>query len=303
MTKALQYDQFGGSENLILRELPETHAGENEIRVHVTAVGLNPMDWLIPSNPQLAANFNVQLPQTFAYDFAGVVDEVGSSVIGFKVGNRVFGSSMTGAAAEHIVLPLSSPQLFHTPDAISDKIASTLTIAGLTAAVALRNAHVNAKDTLLIGGAAGGVGVFATQLARLIGAKVIGTASDSTRSFLQSLGAEQISYGDGLSDRLRDEHITAAIDLFSHEALHSALALGVSPDKMATIIMFPEPPAGVSKATGGAGTVEDMKIITDAIVAGKLTVPIAAEFLIDEFADAVKLQMSRHTHGKIVLTL
>ncbi|MFK5282434.1 NADP-dependent oxidoreductase, partial [Lacticaseibacillus paracasei] len=89
--------------------------------------------------------------------------------------------------------------------------------------------------------------------------KVIGTASDSTADFLQDLGAEQISYGPGLADRLKNKEITAAIDLFSHETLKAALELGVKADKMSTVIMYPEPPAGIPTATGGEALPSDME--------------------------------------------
>ncbi len=153
----------------------------------------------------------------------------------------------------------------------------------------------------VVGGAAGGVGIFTVQLAQILGAKVIGTASGSTADFLQDLGAEQISYGPGLADRLKNKEITAAIDLFSHETLKAALELGVKADKMSTVIMYPEPPAGIPTATGGEALPSDMEMILNAISNHQLTVPIAAKYSIDDYLEAINLQMNRHAHGKIVL--
>ncbi len=303
--KALQYKQFGGLEVLALNEVPEPHTRAREVRIRVTAVGLNPMDWLIMSNEQIAQSFGVKLPQIFAYDFAGVIDEVGAEVTDYKIGERVFGTTYNGAAAEYILISTDLGErnrIVHTPEQISDETAAGLGVAGWTAAVALRKANVTAGDKLLIAGAAGGVGVLAVQLAQLAGAKVIGTASNRTADFLRSLGAEQVAYGEGLIERVRDKNITAVIDLFSHETLEVGLALGVSPRKMSTIIMFPEPPAHIARATGGEGTDEDMAKILAALVDGKLTLPIAASYPLSDYQKAIDFQRSRHANGKVVIS-
>lgn len=301
MVKALQYKRFGQPEVLELVDLLTLEPKTDEVSIKVSHVGLNPMDWAIMGHPEVAPNFGVKLPQTFAYDFAGKIDQIGAEVTDFKVGDRVFGTTMKGAATEQLIASAKEPGLYHTPDFIENDVAPTLAVAGLTAAVALRKAHVKNGDTLLIGGAAGGVGIFAVQLAQLWGAKVIGTASDSTADFLKELGAEQVAYGEGLTDRLKVKGITAAIDLHSFESLNTALELGVKADKMSTVIMYPEHPAGVPTATGGEAIPSDMEMVLTAIGSHQLTVPIAAKFPINDYLEAVNLQMSRHTHGKIVL--
>ena len=168
MSRAVIYEKFGGPEVLELQDVPEPHAGPGEIRVRVAAVGLNPMDWAIAAMPELAARFDITVPSGFGYDFAGVVDEVGDGASGFAVGERVYGGVMERAAADFVVVktPLgASEALFHTPEGLSDEIASTLGIAGGTASAALAAIDLGPQDTVLIGGAAGGVGVFAVQLA------------------------------------------------------------------------------------------------------------------------------------------
>lgn len=265
MVKALQYKRFGQPEVLELVDLLTLEPKTDEVSIKVSHVGLNPMDWAIMGHPEVAPNFGVKLPQTFAYDFAGQIDQIGAEVTDFKVGDRVFGTTMKGAATEQLIASAKEPGLYHTPDFIENDVAPTLAVAGLTAAVALRKAHVKNGDTLLIGGAAGGVGIFAVQLAQLWGAKVIGTASDSTADFLKELGAEQVAYGEGLTDRLKGKGITAAIDLHSFESLNTALELGVKADKMSTVIMYPEPPAGVPTATGGEAIPSDMEMVLTAI--------------------------------------
>src|SRR5271165_1777904 len=206
MSRAVVYEKFGGPEVLEVRDVPEPHAGPSQVRVRVAAVGLNPMDWALALIPELAAVFGIALPSGFGYDFAGVVDEVSSDVEGFEVGDRVFGGVMSRAAADFVVVkspPEERESLFHTPEAIGDDVASTLAVAGLTAAAALEAIGLRSGDTILIGGAAGGVGVFAVQLAKLAGAEVIGTASESTFDFLRHIGAEPVAYGPGLVERVR----------------------------------------------------------------------------------------------------
>jgi len=309
MSRAVIHQTFGGPEVLELREVPEPHAGPGEVRVRVSATGLNPMDWFFSSMPEMAAQFGITVPSGFGSDFAGVVDEVGGGATGFAMGDRVYGSALGRATADFVVVkaPTEAPEmLFHTPDGISDEVASTLPVPGLTAAAALAAIGLRSGDTVLIGGAAGGVGVFAVQLAKLAGATVIGTASQSTFAFLRQLGAEPVAYGTGLASRVRTlapDGVTAATDLFGTETAEAALALGVSPERISTIAAGPNPPGGV-RATGGSDAQPDaLDRITDAILAGKITVPIAATFPIEQIRDAVTLQAKRHAHGKIVITL
>jgi NADPH:quinone reductase-like Zn-dependent oxidoreductase len=308
MSRAVIYETFGGPEVLQLREVAEPHAGPGEVRVRVTAAGLNPMDWGLASRPEAAARFGLTLPSGFGYDLAGVVDEIGEGATGFAVGDRVYGGALARAVADFVVLKASAEggeALFHTPDGLSDEVAGTLPVAGATAAAALAAIGLRSGDTVLIGGAAGGVGVFAVQLARLAGATVIGTASESTFEFLRKLGAQPVAYGPGLADRVRAQvpgGVTAATDLFGTETAEAALALGVSPERISTVAAGPNPPGGV-RATGGIDAEPDaLSRITDAILAGQLTVPIAAVFPLDQVRDAVALQAGRHVHGKIVIT-
>jgi NADPH:quinone reductase-like Zn-dependent oxidoreductase len=127
---------------------PEPHAGPGEIRIRVAAVGLNPMDPAFAAMPELAARFNITLPSGFGYDFAGSVDEVGEDAGGFTVGDRVYGGVMERAAADFVVIKTdASEAIFHTPEGLSDEVASTLYIAGATASAALAALNLSSKDT------------------------------------------------------------------------------------------------------------------------------------------------------------
>lgn len=306
MSRAIIQASFGGPEMLELREVEEPHAGPGEVRVRVAAAGLNPMDWLIPSSPELARAFGYSVPGGFGYDFAGTIDEIAEDVEGFAIGDRVYGGVPGRAAADYTLIRPDSGRLFHTPEGINDVVASTLTVAGTSAVAALDAVDLQADDTILIGGAAGGVGVYAVQLAKVAGATVIGTCSEGTFAFLRELGAEPVAYGPGLADRVRalvPAGVSAATDLFGRETVEAALELGVEPKRISTIIRWPEPPDGVRSTGGGEAEPGALGRVTAAILAGQLTVPIAATFPIEQTREAANLQRDRHAHGKIVITL
>ncbi len=304
VNRTVVFEQFGAPDTLLLRTDTEPHPGPGETRVRVTAIGLNPMDWMITSIPELAAAFGVSPPSGFAHDFAGVVDEVADGSLGYTVGDRVFGSVVSRAAADYLVIDRGDT-VYRTPDGISDVVASTLTVAGLTASAALSTVGITSGDTMLVGGAAGGVGVFATQLAQLAGADVIGTAAPTTASFLRELGTQPVAYGLDLAERvaaMAGVRVTAAVDLHGTDAVRAALTLGVDPGRITAVAGGPDLPAGV-RATGARDAdPRAMDTITGAILAGRLRVPIAATWPIERIREAVAAQAARHVHGKIVVT-
>src|SRR5215467_14987563 len=120
MSRAIMYSSFGGPDVLELPDLAEPHAGSDEVRVRVAAAGLNPMDWGISSRPDAAARFGITLPSGFGADFAGTIDEVGSNVKDFQMGDRVFGGALARAVADYIVLNPSTETVLHTPSDIPD---------------------------------------------------------------------------------------------------------------------------------------------------------------------------------------
>ncbi|GCD44280.1 NADP-dependent oxidoreductase [Streptomyces paromomycinus] len=306
MSRAVRYRRFGGPEVLELQEIPEPHAAPDEVRVRVTAAGLNPMDWQITSRPDMAAGFGITLPAGFGSDFAGVVDEVGAEAAGFAVGDRVYGAAIGRSVADFVLIRPSAATLFPTPEGVGDEVAGTLPVSGLTACAALDAIGLRAGETVLIGGAAGGVGLFAVQLAKLAGARVLGTASEGTFGFLRGLGAEPVAYGPGLADRVRalaPEGITAAADLFGREAAEAALELGVAPERISVVADGPAPPPGVRKTGALAAGPGAMERIADAVRAGGITVPIAATYPVERIREAVATQAERHVHGKIVIAL
>jgi NADPH:quinone reductase-like Zn-dependent oxidoreductase len=307
VSRAVRLDAWGGPEVLDVRDVPAPQAGPGQIRVRVTAAGLNPMDWIMTADAGTAARFGLSLPAGFGTDYAGVIDQVGNGVTGFEPGDRVFGGALSRAVADFVVIDLSggtaAEEAHHTPDGVDDRTAATLTIAGRTASAALAVIDPGPGDTVLIGGAGGGVGVFAVQLARIAGARVIGTGSAASAGFLRDLGAEPVAYGDGLADRVRalaPDGITAALDLHGTETVEAARELGVPDGRICTIAAQVD---GVPAANGANATPGDLIEIARLVASGRLRVPIAATFPIAEIRRAAELQAGRHVRGKVVIDL
>jgi NADPH:quinone reductase-like Zn-dependent oxidoreductase len=305
MSRFVQQSEISDPFVLEVVDREEPHAGPGQVRVRVRAAGLNPVDWKIASIPQAAARYGITAPTGFGNDYAGEIDEVGDGVTEFAVGDRVFGGARGRAVADHVVATVGTDALDRTPDGVPDDVAATLSVAGRTAAAVVASVRAGDGDTVLIGGAAGGVGVFAVQLAVAAGATVIGTASASNHAFLQGLGAIPVTYGDGLVDRVRavaPDGVDAAIDLQGTDTALAALDLGVAPDRIATIAAA-NPPGG-AVATGGLdaapGALAD---IARRIADGTIVVPIQEEFPIERIADAVAVQRDGHVRGKIVVIL
>jgi NADPH:quinone reductase-like Zn-dependent oxidoreductase len=193
--KAVRIYKFGGGpQDLVYEEdvVPPPHPKEGEvlIRVYATGVTRNEIDW-IWYNP------DISLPIILGHELAGVVEEVGPKVTNQKVGESVYGLTDTlsvtrnGAEAEYIIAIDS--EIAPKPQTLDHEYAAGVPMAGLTAWQALfDHAHLSSKDTILIHGAAGGVGSFAVQLARWTGAHVIGTASAHNSSFLKDLGVNDV---------------------------------------------------------------------------------------------------------------
>lgn len=307
MSRAVMREGFGGPEVLHVREVPEPHAGVGEIRIALRSAALNPLDWQLAAAPPLAAAFGVPTPSGFGCDFAGVVDEVGPGAAGFAVGHRVYGGAIARAVADRLVVRITAPTsdlVLRTPERVADGTAAALPTAGLTALAALESIRPRPGDTVLVGGAAGGVGVLAVQLLRLAGARVIGTASPGTADFLRALGAEPVAYGEGLAERVRraaPSGITAAMDLFGTGAAHAALELGVPRERICTVASGARVP-GVPATGAHAADPAGLATLAAGIADGRITVPVEASFPIERIREAVALQAAGHAHGKVMIT-
>jgi len=191
--KALVLKKYGDPDQIVFAEIPEPTLKPHEIRVRVHAVGLNPIDTMIPKG-SFKPILRFQLPATMGSDLAGVVAEVGSRVTRFKVGDAVFASIFdlgTGSLAEFAVVPESAAAL--KPSNLDFVQAASIPMVGLTAWQALKErARVKPGQKVFIPAGSGGIGTFAIQLAKHLGAKVGTTTSTGNVEFVRSLGADEI---------------------------------------------------------------------------------------------------------------
>jgi NADPH:quinone reductase-like Zn-dependent oxidoreductase len=298
--KAVQFGEYGGPEVLRVDEVDEPHAGAGQIRVSVRAAGVNPIDWKIRRGA-MAGVIPVEFPRIPGSDVAGVVDEVGDGVTDVNVGDDVFGSAVGGGTAEYAVVDHWATK----PAGLSFAEAAGYPVAVETALRVLKLLGLESGQTLIVNGAAGGVGVAAVQFARERGARVIGTASESNHEFLRGLGAEPTTYGEGLVDRVRElapEGVDRAFDAAGHGALPDLIELTGSPDNVVTIADFTASEYGVRVSTGGdSRSWEALAEAAGLHEQGRFVLPVERSFAFSKAADAHRVSEEGHVRGKLVL--
>jgi NADPH:quinone reductase-like Zn-dependent oxidoreductase len=306
MSKAVQFDSYGGVDVLEVRDVPRPVPEAGEVLVEVKAAGINPSEAVIRSGA-LADQFPATFPSGQGSDLAGVVAELGPGVDDFAVGDEVIGFSMRRSShAEHVTVP--ADQLTAKPSAVSWEVAGSLFVAGATAYAAVRSVRLTPGETVAIAGATGGVGSIAVQLARRAGATVLGIAGPSNDAWLAYHGAVPVNYGDGLPARLRaaapSGRIDAVLDFFGGGYVAMAVEdLEVPRDRIDTIADFAAVERfGVMSAGGSdAASAAVVAELADLVARGELEVPIAGAFALDDVRDAFREVELRHTRGKLVL--
>jgi NADPH:quinone reductase-like Zn-dependent oxidoreductase len=239
-------------------------------------------------------------------DLAGVVEEVGPEIDAFALGDEVLGwTDQRASHAELVVVP--ADQLAAKPPGVPWEVAGALFVAGTTAYAAVRAVGAGSGDTVVVSGAAGGVGSLTVQLARLAGATVIGLAGESNHQWLLEHGAIPVAYGDGVVGRIRevtDDHVDALIDTYGGGYVALAIEeLGLAPERVDTIIDWAAAQQyGVkTEGTAAAASAEVLAQLIELVDSGQLEVPIARVYPLDEVRDAYRELERRHTRGKIVL--
>ncbi|WP_433351978.1 NADP-dependent oxidoreductase [Micromonospora saelicesensis] len=306
--RALQFSKYGPASVLEVSEVPEPHAGPGQIRVAVRASGVNPADTYVRAG-RFQEWIPLRLPHVPGVDAAGVVDEIGDGVTTARVGDEVFGitdyARMGGANAEYAVLAAWARK----PAALTWEQVGGAAGNIETATRVLDRLGVKDGTTLLIEGAAGGVGTTAIQLAVARGAAVIGTASDRNHEFVASLGAIPTTYGPRLAERvhtLSPGGVDVVLDCAGSGSMPDLVGLVASPDRVVSIADINAAAYGVHLSRGsgpGADTpaLEGIAAAGELAERGRFTVPVAAVFSLEEAAAAHELSESRHARGKIVL--
>jgi NADPH:quinone reductase-like Zn-dependent oxidoreductase len=305
MPKAVRFENYGGIDVLKVEDVPRPVPGEGQVLVQVEAAGINPGEAKIREG-LLDALWPATFPSGEGSDLAGIVAETGPGVTAFSAGDEVLGWTDNRASHAEYVL-VEAGNLTARPAAVPWEVAGGLFVVGATAYAAVRAVALTPGDTVVVAGAAGGVGTVAVQLARRAGATVIGLASEPHHAWLTAHGVIPVSYGDGVADRIRQAaggQVDAFIDTVGGDYVRLAVQdLGVPPSRVDTIANFEAVEKYGVKAEGnGAGaSAAVLAELAGLIAAGELEVPIAATFPLDDVQDAYRLLEQGHLLGKVVL--
>jgi NADPH:quinone reductase-like Zn-dependent oxidoreductase len=308
---AVRIHDYGDADQLVLEEIPRPKPAKGEVLVRVHAAGVNPLDWKMRKyqRPEMPITF----PYTPGADLSGTVEAIGPGVKAFKVGQAVFGSVFSasmGAYAEYAIVPEKALEL--KPDNITFDEAATVPIGARTAYIALFTiADLQEGQTLLVHGAAGGVGNFAVQLGRWKGAHVIGTASGANVEFVKSLGAEQVI--DYNETRFEDvvSDVDVVLDSVGGEVEDRSWQV-IKPGGILVTLIHPVPPENadhdgvrIASTIRSIGTplqtANPLHAIRDLIAAGDIVPHVGAVFSLEQAREAQELCETGHGRGRIVL--
>jgi NADPH:quinone reductase-like Zn-dependent oxidoreductase len=313
--KAVVIDRYGSADTLQYQDRPNPTPQANEVLVRVQAVGLNPIDWKVRQGEFRLLPFAKGLPRIAGSDFAGEVVEVGQQVTEYGVGDRVYGSInplQGGACAEYVAVSVGT--IAHRPNALSAEEAAAIPIAGITALMAIRDkAQVRSGQHVLINGAAGGVGTFAVQIAKSMGATVTGVCSQQNFELVQALGA------DHLVDYTQQDFVTLGTH---YDAIFDAAGKRTFSEcrKALTsaghyIITLPNPdvvfwspvtallPGQKCHIVLAQVATADLVAFNNLVNQGKLRVVIDRTYPLAETSAAHRYSETGHAAGKIILTV
>ncbi|WP_442855833.1 NADP-dependent oxidoreductase [Devosia sp. A16] len=282
--------------------MPVPSPGPGEVLVGVRAAAIQPFDRRVRSGT-MPLSPDVALPLTTDNELAGVVAAIGPDVADFAMEERVAGRRAFGAAAEFAVLPATD--LAKIPPALSFAQAATLSGTAQTADTAVESLAIGADDTLLIHGAAGGVGSFAAQLALARGAVVIGTASSQNQDYLRGLGVVPLIYGEGLAQRIAAAAplITAILDCAGGEALDLSMSLGVPHQRIASLGDIARARQLGLKSVEGVRDGKRLARLLALAAAGKLHAEVRRVYPLEHIVLAHRELDTGHGRGKIVIAI
>jgi NADPH:quinone reductase-like Zn-dependent oxidoreductase len=310
--KAILLNEAGGIENFIFRDIEKPTLQIGEVLVKIKAIGINPADAYARQNEEMMSVYaGVERPAIIGWDISGEITEKGEDTDGFEIGDNVFGFTSNGRAYAEYVAILASA-IAHKPEKISHQEAAAFPIAGLTGGQPLiHTANIKHDDTVLIHAGSGGVGHYAVQIAKYLGAKVITTTSGKNRDFVLSLGADQhIDYTvEKFWEIVKD--VDFVLDTIGGETLVHSIDIVKAGGKIVTVL----PPLDeglVKKASeknvqlslhlvSNNGT--DMNYFADLFAKGVLKTHISAVFPFAEMGKAHKLVETGRTVGKIVVSV
>ncbi|HWW19244.1 MAG TPA: NAD(P)-dependent alcohol dehydrogenase [Steroidobacteraceae bacterium] len=324
--KAIEYRCYGTADVLKVETVVRPVPADNQVRVQVRAASINPLDWHYlhgtPYLMRLSAGIGTPKDPGLGADFAGVVESVGRSVTHFKAGDAVFGQA-DGTLAEFVTLP-EDGSLASKPDNISFEQAAAIPVAGVTALQALRDqAHVLPGQKVLINGASGGVGTFAVQIAKALGAEVTGVCSTHNVEMVRSLGADHVvdytkedfTKSDQRYDVVLDNVVNHSLWDYRHVLTPKGILVIVgggssnenpwigafqAPLKASVQSLFVSPRWVMFFADVSA---KNLTAMHDLVASGKVTPVIDRHYALDETATAMRYLEQGHARGKIVIDI
>ncbi|MGI8414636.1 MAG: NADP-dependent oxidoreductase [Nakamurella sp.] len=303
--RAVSYRRYSKDNTALeVSELPAPKVPPGSALIQVKAAGVNPVDWKLMAGG-LDGMMDAVFPVIPGWDVAGVVVGLGPDTPEFAIGDEVMAyarkdSAHGGTFAEQVAVPAEA--IAGKPASMSWKQAAGLPLAGGTALRTLDRIGTTEGSTVLIHNAAGGVGSLAVQLAVARGATVIGTASERNHGYLRGLGAEPVSYGDGLADRvgaLAPDGVDGVADFIGGQ-LDTTLAVLKSGGKHASVadpVVAEHGGSWVWVRPNGA----DLDRLAELVRDGKLNVEVAQTFPLERVGDAFDVSRDGHTRGKLVI--
>lgn len=299
--KAVQFNEFGGPEVLKQVEIDAPHAGPGQVRIAVRAAGVNPAEWKIRAG-LFKDVMPVEFPSGVGFEAAGIVNEVGEGVTDVAVGDAVFGSG-TGTVADHAVLKYWARK----PEDMPFDVAGGLSVVSETAIRALDHAGAKAGETVLICGAAGGVGSTAVQIAKARGIAVIGTASAAKHDYLRDLGAIPTTYEPGLADRLKalaPQGVDAALDLAGAGIIPELIEITGDASRVVSIVDFTAAEHGAKfTPTPQKHPERALQEAARLYSEGALQLHVEKTFPMAQVSEAQALSAEGHVTGKLVITM
>ena len=323
--KAIVYHHYGSPDVLQSEEIQKPTAGDNEVLIRVRAASVNPLDWHFmrgtPYIVRIPAGLRKPKVTRLGVDVAGQVEAVGRNVTQLKPGDEVFGSCR-GAFAEYVCT--SESALVMKPDNVTFEQAASVPVAAFTALQGLRQGNIQPGQKVLINGATGGVGTFAVQIAKSLGAEVTGVCSTGKVDLVRSIGADHVidytkedfTKGDQRYDVIFDNVNNHSFSDRRRVLTPNGICViagiggaGLHPEAWERIVGILKTKLlsrFVRQKFVGYGTTtnkEDLKLLSDLMQTGKVTPVIDRTYKLSETAEAMRYFEEGHARGKVVITV
>jgi NADPH:quinone reductase-like Zn-dependent oxidoreductase len=311
--RAVRFHDYGGLDSVRLEEIARPVPRHGEVLVRVRAAGVNPFDWYAVEG-YVNAYVQFSLPAVLGRDFSGVVAEVGPNTAGFAVGDAVFGhadAQADGTFADYVVVPVA--RAVHKPDSLTHIECASLPNVLMAAWNGLFSAqsgmHLQRGQTVLINGAAGGIGSIAVQLARWRGAHVIGTSSPRNLQFLHELGVRAaFDYGSarwedsvGSVDAVLDTADGSSAKLLCSLVRHGGHYVALRGLPSAEFVAAQAAKGVQCLSASGPGTAHEFPAMAAAVAQGAVKPIVSATYPLAQFRRALDEVRGGHVRGKLVL--